>query len=481
MLQRFHFDLLHRHPANQTLAPQARRDVFTGRTGEDRLRRVVLGDPCLHLQQADPVAHHHRLIDVVGDEHDGLAHRPLDADELLLQAFARDAVDSSERLVHQKDRRVGPQGARGGGALVRIPVAILARVESDQLEELLDARLDPCFVPIPQPRHGADVVADRHVREQASVLDHVAHPQPQLWRIDATGVLAIDQDPPAVGGDEPVDHPQRRRLPAARRADQYACLAARDIKCQIPDRVRPARELLVYVLQPDHGLVYRNRMPTGIFLTYDPWVNWGWLLSHIPLFEDALQQHLTLTAIAILGGLVLSLPLGIVAHRWRVFRSPVLAVSEIFYTIPSLALFALLIPYTGLTVVTAEIGLIGYSVLILVRNVMVGLEAVPPDVIDAADGMGYRPLARLLRIELPLALPAIIAGVRIATVTTIGLVTVTALIGLGGLGQLILQGFIENFHTPLVVATVLSIALALVADLSLAGLQRVVVPWARSA
>ncbi|HXC76012.1 MAG TPA: ABC transporter permease [Candidatus Acidoferrum sp.] len=221
-------------------------------------------------------------------------------------------------------------------------------------------------------------------------------------------------------------------------------------------------------------------MPAGKFLTYDPWINWTWLLSHVPLFEDALQQHLTLTLFAVLGGLAISLPLGVAAHRWGALRNPVLAVSEIFYTIPSIALFALLIPYTGLTAVTAEIGLIGYTVLILVRNVMVGLEAVPPDVIDAANGMGYRPLARLLRIELPLALPAIIAGVRIATVTTIGLVTITALIGLGGLGQLILQGFIENFHTPLVVATALSVALALVADLSLAGLQRVVVPWARN-
>jgi len=221
-------------------------------------------------------------------------------------------------------------------------------------------------------------------------------------------------------------------------------------------------------------------MPTGLFLADDPWVNWGWLSSHVPLFEDALQQHLTLTLFAVLGGLVISLPLGVAAHRWGALRNPVLAVSEIFYTIPSIALFALLIPYTGLTAVTAEIGLIGYTVLILVRNVMVGLEAVPPEVIDAANGMGYRPLARLLRIELPLALPAIIAGIRIATVTTIGLVTITALIGLGGLGQLILRGFIENFHTPLVVATVLSIALALVADLSLAGAQRLVVPWARN-
>jgi osmoprotectant transport system permease protein len=221
-------------------------------------------------------------------------------------------------------------------------------------------------------------------------------------------------------------------------------------------------------------------MQTGVVLTVDPWVNWDWLSTHIPLFEAALQEHITLTAIAVLGGLALSLPLGVAAHRWRAFRNPVLAILGVFYTIPSVALFSLLIPYTGLTAVTAEIGLIGYTVLILVRNVIVGLEGVPPDVIDAANGMGYRPMARLLRIELPLALPAIIAGIRIATVTTIGLVTITAIIGLGGLGQLVLRGLIENFHTPLVVATALSIALALVADLVLAGAQRLAVPWARS-
>ena len=186
-----------------------------------------------------------------------------------------------------------------------------------------------------------------------------------------------------------------------------------------------------------------------------------------------------LTAIAVAVGMALSLPLGVAAHRWRLLRNPLLTVAGILYTIPSLALFALLIPYTGLTVLTAEIGLVGYTVLILIRNVVVGLESVPPDVLDAADGMGYRPLARLVRIELPLALPAIFAGLRIATVTTIGLVTITALIGLGGLGQLILRGLIESFHTPLVVAFALSIALALVADLALAGAQRLAVPWAR--
>jgi osmoprotectant transport system permease protein len=221
-------------------------------------------------------------------------------------------------------------------------------------------------------------------------------------------------------------------------------------------------------------------MTTGPFLDIQqPWVDWSWLSTHIQLLLDATQQHVTLTAIAVVAGMAISLPVGVAAHRWRRLRNPVLTVFGIVYTIPSLALFSFLVPYTGLSVATAEIGLIGYTILILARNVMVGLEAVPPDVLDAADGMGYRPLARLLRIELPLALPAIFAGVRIATVTTIGLVTITALIGLGGLGQLIYTGLIETFYTPLVVATVLSILLALVTDLSLAGAQRLAIPWAR--
>lgn len=223
-------------------------------------------------------------------------------------------------------------------------------------------------------------------------------------------------------------------------------------------------------------------MGDPLFLAYvDPWVNWDWLSNHVHLFRDALLQHVILTLVAVAVALAISLPLGVIAHRWRALRNPVLTVFGIFYTIPSLALFALLVPYTGLSVLTAEIGLVGYAVLILVRNVMVGLEAVPAEVLDAANGMGYRPMARLLRVELPLALPSIFAGVRIATVTTIGLVTITAIIGLGGLGQLILVGLIENFHTPLLVATVLSIALALVADLTLAAAQRFSLPWSREA
>ena len=213
----------------------------------------------------------------------------------------------------------------------------------------------------------------------------------------------------------------------------------------------------------------------------DPWINWDWLSTHIPYVLAAVEQHVTLTLIAVAGGLAIALPIGVLAYRYAFLRGPALVVFGTFYTIPSLALFALLVPYTGLSGTSAEIPLIGYNVLILVRNILVGLDAVPLEVVDAADGMGYRPLKRLITVELPLALPAIFAGLRVATVSTIGIVTITAVIGLGGLGMLILRGLIESFHTPLVVATVLGIVLALLADLLIAGAQRLAVPWARPA
>jgi osmoprotectant transport system permease protein len=223
-------------------------------------------------------------------------------------------------------------------------------------------------------------------------------------------------------------------------------------------------------------------MHVGLFLDYvDPWINWDWLSTHIPLVLDALTEHVELTVIAIAVGLAISVPLGVLAHRNAPLRLAVLGFFGAFYTIPSLALFALLIPFTHLSGTTAVIPLIGYNVLILVRNVLVGLDAVPRDVLDAADGMGYRSTARLLRVELPLALPAMFAGLRVATVSTIGIVTITALIGMGGLGSLIDKGQIENFHTPLVVGTVLTVALALAADLGIAAAQRLAIPWARPA
>jgi osmoprotectant transport system permease protein len=211
----------------------------------------------------------------------------------------------------------------------------------------------------------------------------------------------------------------------------------------------------------------------------DPWIRWSWISGHADVITAALIQHIQLTAIAVMVGLVIAVPLGLVAWRSRLFRGPIFSLTGILYTIPSLALFSALVPFTGFTILTAEIGLVSYTLLILIRNIVVGLNSVPDDVREAAKGMGYRPLAELVQIDLPLAVPAILAGVRIATVTTIGLVTVTALIGEGGLGSLIYDGLLRDFKTPLVVGTVLSVVLAVVADLGLAGAERIVTPWSR--
>lgn len=221
-------------------------------------------------------------------------------------------------------------------------------------------------------------------------------------------------------------------------------------------------------------------MPSHLFLDDEPWVDWSWVSSHIPAILGDLGQHVEFTVISLAAGIVISLPLGIAAQRRPFLRLPLLGVFGTFYTIPSLAFFALMIPYTGIGDLTALIPLSLYNVLILLRNVLVGLDEVPADVLDAANGMGYRPFARLIRIELPLALPAMFAGLRVATVSTIGIITIASVIALGGLGELIYEGFIESFRTPLVIGMALSIALALVADFSLAGVKRLAVPWARS-
>jgi osmoprotectant transport system permease protein len=213
----------------------------------------------------------------------------------------------------------------------------------------------------------------------------------------------------------------------------------------------------------------------------DPWIRWDWVASHTDRITRDLVQHVELTFIAVGVGLLIAIPVGIAAQRFRSTRGPVLAVAGGLYTIPSLALFALLVPWTGLSVATAEIGLVIYTLLILVRNIVVGLDGVPAEVRDAAAGMGYRPVRQLVRVELPLALPVIIAGLRIATVTTIGLVTITALLGQGGLGELLLDGLIRDFRTPLVVGAVLSVALAVVSDVTLAITQRLLTPWSRQA
>ncbi|MPZ74124.1 MAG: ABC transporter permease subunit [Nitriliruptorales bacterium] len=194
------------------------------------------------------------------------------------------------------------------------------------------------------------------------------------------------------------------------------------------------------------------------------------------------MQHIELTVLAVLIGFVIAAPMAIAAVRWRPLYKPLLAFTGVLFTIPSLALFVLLIAFlnTGLTRTTSLIGLVIYTLLILFRNTAVGLDGVDPEVREAAEAMGHTRRQQLLRVELPVALPVIIAGVRIATVTTIGLVTITALIGQGGLGQLFLLGFQRRNPTALLIGFVLSVLLAVVADLALVALERGLTPWSRA-
>jgi len=211
----------------------------------------------------------------------------------------------------------------------------------------------------------------------------------------------------------------------------------------------------------------------------EPLISWDWVASHLGDIAGRLGEHLLLTGLAIGIGFALSFLLSIRIVQQPRLYTPVTWVTGVLYTIPSLALFALLVPVTGLSIATAEIGLVSYTLLILIRNIVGGIQGVPADVRDAAIGMGYTPRQLLWRVELPLALPVIIAGLRVATVTTIGLTTVTALIGQGGLGYFILEGIQRFFSTPLLVGAVLSVALAVVADAALALVQRWATPWAR--
>ena len=213
----------------------------------------------------------------------------------------------------------------------------------------------------------------------------------------------------------------------------------------------------------------------------EPLVRWDWIADHLDEFAQRLAEHVELTAIAVGAGFVIAFALSLLILRAPRLEGPVTWITGTLYTIPSLALFALLVPYTGLSILTAEIGLVSYTLLILIRNIVRGIRAVPADVREAAIGMGYTPRELLWRIELPLAAAVIIAGVRLATISTIGLVTVTALIGEGGFGFLILIGIQRFFSTELIAGAVLSVALAITADALLVLLQRLVTPWARSA
>jgi osmoprotectant transport system permease protein len=206
---------------------------------------------------------------------------------------------------------------------------------------------------------------------------------------------------------------------------------------------------------------------------------WGWFSQNFDsVFAPRIVEHIQLTGIAVGIGLVLAFAAALIAYRYEWFDTPFTIFSGFLYTIPSLALFQLLVPFTGLTWTSAEIALVSYTLLILFRNILTGLREVPEDVREAARGMGLTARQMLTRVELPLAMPAIMAGIRIATVTTISLTTVAAFIGAGGLGQPIFNALQGGFKTQFVASGVLAVLLALVADGLLVLLQRLLTPWA---
>ena len=207
----------------------------------------------------------------------------------------------------------------------------------------------------------------------------------------------------------------------------------------------------------------------------------AWAIDHLDELAARTFQHVLLAGTAVAVGFAISLALSIWLVRRSRGRAVLLTLSSVLYTIPSLALFAALIPVTGLSILTAVIPLTLYTLVIFVRNILAGLDAVPDDVLEAADAMGYSWGDRLRRVELPLALPLVVGGLRLASVSTIGLVTISGILGdrFGGLGFFIFEGYRRTFPTEIWFGGIPVIVLAVLADVALLRLQRRLTPWSQ--
>jgi osmoprotectant transport system permease protein len=208
----------------------------------------------------------------------------------------------------------------------------------------------------------------------------------------------------------------------------------------------------------------------------------SWTLGHLAQIWERIVQHFQLIVVPLLVGIVISLILAVWAVRRRWAYAPITLITGVLYTIPSLAAFAVLRPITGLSFITAWIPLTAYTLLILFRNFTAGFTSVPSEILEAAEGMGYTRRQRLFRVELPLAIPLMIAGIRLASVTTIGLATIVAVLGdqFGGLGQLITEGIQTFFPTKYLLGAVISVVLAVGADFLVGRLERLITPWSRA-
>ncbi|GGZ14235.1 ABC transporter permease [Streptomyces poonensis] len=215
-------------------------------------------------------------------------------------------------------------------------------------------------------------------------------------------------------------------------------------------------------------------------LVENDWICGEYVRTRSQELIDATAQHIGITAASVALGVLVAFPLALLARRRRAVAGAVLGLTTVLYTIPSLAMFSLLLPLFGLSAALVVTGLVLYSLTILVRNILAGLRAVPDEAVEAARGMGYGPVRLLWEVELPLALPALLAGVRIATVSTVALTTVGAIVGHGGLGTLILDGLDSTFKAQVLTASVLCVLLAVAADLLLLGAQRLLTPWTRA-
>ncbi|HQR78951.1 MAG TPA: ABC transporter permease [Actinomycetota bacterium] len=222
-------------------------------------------------------------------------------------------------------------------------------------------------------------------------------------------------------------------------------------------------------------------MPTTLAEASNPWLSWTYVQDYWPELVAAGREHIALTVGSVVLAIVSALPLAMLIRRVPRLSGPILGLSGVLYTIPSLALISLLWPVFGLSPWTVIIALAVYGLLVVLRNIVVGLQEVPAEVLDAATGMGLTDRQILLRVSIPLAMPTILAGVRIATVSTVGMVTIGALVGYGGFGTLILSGFQNNFwHAQIFTATLCCVLLAVVFESLLLAIQRFSVPWARS-
>lgn len=210
------------------------------------------------------------------------------------------------------------------------------------------------------------------------------------------------------------------------------------------------------------------------------WICPEYVTSRSEPLTEALTQHVWITSVSVALGLVVAFALALLARRYPKLEGSVVGATTAVYTVPSLALFALLLPLTGLSATTVIVGLVLYSLTILVRNILAGLQGVPEDVVEAARGMGYGERRLLLTVELPLALPSIMAGLRVAAVSTVALTTVGAIVSYGGLGNLLLEAVNTQFKAQVLTASVLCVLLAFTFDLLIVGAQRLLTPWTRT-